>query len=119
MPIASQNFLDTNHALDVSFCLFLSLEQPFDKKKAVYHVRLISLRVVLECKSAGVFTSARLVNSKYRDDGIMLMIFVDMQARKEAIMNQVRSEVALSNAQELINVRLASLSLVSQLTTKS
>ncbi|KLO11560.1 hypothetical protein SCHPADRAFT_806933, partial [Schizopora paradoxa] len=26
-----------------------------------------------------------------------------MQARKEAIMNQVRSELALSNAQELIN----------------
>lgn len=28
-----------------------------------------------------------------------------MQARKEAIMSQVRSELALSNAQELINVR--------------
>lgn len=31
--------------------------------------------------------------------------YEDMQARKEAIMNQVRNELALSNAQELINVR--------------
>lgn len=33
-----------------------------------------------------------------------MTLYVDMIARKEAIMNNVRTELAVANAQELVNV---------------
>lgn len=36
---------------------------------------------------------------------MLSMVMKDLNARKEAVMTSVRNELALANAQELINVR--------------